>query len=140
MFSDLSVNELHELYRLRTAIFVVEQECAYQEVDEHDPKSIHALGFVDDELVACARICPPKTVYQQPSIGRVAVHSRFRGKRYAHELFAASLKRAQEEYPQQAIKIQAQTYLESFYKSFGFTTVSEPYPDFGIMHVDMVLR
>lgn len=134
----LSATQLHALYQLRTAIFVVEQACAYQEVDEHDPQSVHLLGWQGAELLACARVCPPHTVYTQPSVGRVAVADAHRGKGLGKEIFKRALVQCRQAYPEKEIKIQAQCYLEKFYQSFGFKTVSVPYPDFGIMHVDMI--
>lgn len=138
-FPGLSADEVHALYKLRTAIFVVEQECAYQEVDDHDLVSHHLLGYENDALIACARICPPHTVYAQASIGRIAVKESFRRTGFGEQLFAVSLGKCQELYPHQPVKLQAQVYLENFYKIFGFKTISAPYPDFGIMHVDMML-
>lgn len=136
----LRADEVHALYQLRTAIFVVEQNCAYQEVDEHDLQAHHLLGYENGQLMACARICAPHSVYQQASIGRVAVKEGFRRKGFGEQLFAVALGQCQELYPAQEIKIQAQCYLENFYKSFGFKTISEPYPDAGILHVDMILN
>ncbi len=136
--SALKPEELHALYQLRTAIFVVEQACAYQEVDEHDLQSLHLLAWQGAELVACARICPPHTVYQQASIGRVAVAENHRGQGLGRQVFQRALNLSLERYPGQELKIQGQCYLEKFYHSFGFKTVSEPYPDWGIMHVDMI--
>lgn len=138
-FGDIEAAQLHEMYRLRTAIFVVEQNCAYQEVDRHDLLSRHLLGYQGSELVATARICPPNTVYSQLSIGRISVREDQRGKGLGKEVFAAALKDAQKHYPGQPIKLQAQCYLEQFYAEFGFKTISAPYPDVGIMHVDMIL-
>ena len=138
-FAQLSPKQLFSLYHLRTAVFVVEQTCAYQEVDEHDLVSHHLLGFSQQSLVACARICPPQSVYPQASIGRVAIADGHRGKGQGRLLFKEALAQCHILYPQQELKIQAQVYLEKFYQSFGFKTISEPYPDFGIMHVDMVL-
>jgi ElaA protein len=138
-FAELSVKELHALYHLRTAIFVVEQKCPYQEVDNFDPQSRHLLAWQGRALVACARVCPPASVYPQPSIGRVAVADAHRGQGLGKLVFARALAAGQAAYPNQEIKIQAQCYLEKFYQSFGFKTVTAPYPDWGIMHVDMVL-
>lgn len=138
-FEELSTQELFELYHLRTQVFVVEQNCAYQEVDKHDLNAVHVLGKVRGELVACARILPGETAYPQASIGRVAVKQVQRGHGLARALFTDCLAHAREIFPGQELKVQAQCYLEKFYQSFGFRTVSEAYPDAGIMHVDMIL-
>jgi ElaA protein len=137
--AELEPLSLHLLYELRTAIFVVEQNCAYQEVDGHDLKARHLLLWRQQELVACARVCPPDSVYQEPSIGRVAVKSKYRRLGLGRRAFQEALQECRRLYPRQEIKIQAQEYLETFYQSFGFTTISKPYLDFGISHVDMLL-
>lgn len=138
-FEDLNVNELYKLLKLRTDVFVVEQDCAYHELDGFDKRAMHVLGYENDELVAYARVLPPGTVYDLASIGRVVVKKEARQAGFGRLLFKAALEEAQSLYPNKEIKIQAQTYLEDFYKSFGFKTISEPYPDVGIWHVDMVL-
>lgn len=138
-FDELSAEEVYQVLALRTDIFVVEQECAYQEVDGFDQASQHFLGMDGGKLVAYARNVPPKQVYNEPSIGRVAVHKDYRQKGYGRIIFRAALSELIKSYPEQTLKIQAQVYLEGFYQSFGFKTVTEPYPDFGIWHVDMLL-
>lgn len=137
---ELSSLELYELLRLRTDVFVVEQKCAYPEVDFHDKIASHVLAWQDDKLVACARILPPGSNYPEASIGRVAVHQELRGKELGKKVFKSALKKAIELYPQENVKVQAQCYLEKFYQDFGFKTISKPYPDVGIMHVDMILQ
>lgn len=139
-FSGLSADELYTLLKLRTDIFVVEQNCAYAELDDYDQECLHVLAYEGETLVAYARVVPPGAVYKQASIGRVAVHKAYRAKGYGRLLFKAALTETKKVHPNQVVKIQAQTYLEAFYQSFGFKTISEPYPDFGIWHVDMVLE
>lgn len=138
-FAELSIIELYDLMKLRTDIFVVEQDCAYPELDGFDNVALHIMGSVENELVAYSRIMPAYTVYEQISIGRVAVREDQRKNKLGKKLFDYTLKKTQEKYPDQIIKIQAQTYLEKFYASFGFKTISEPYPDVGVWHVDMIL-
>lgn len=136
----LSPDQIHALYQLRTAVFVVEQACAYQEVDDADLQSEHLLSYDPKSKVlsACARIVPPGVVYPQGSIGRVAVRTQDRGKGWGRAVFAKAMAHYQQQYPGAPLKIQAQEYLEDFYASFGFRTISDPYPDVGIMHVDMI--
>ena len=136
--TELSSRQLYQLFRLRTQVFVVEQQCAYPEVDEIDEKAGHVLGYHQQQLVACARLVPPGLSYPQPSIGRVAVALPFRGRGWGRQAFQYAFRQMQARYPQQPVKIQAQQYLESFYHRLGFRTVSRPYPDVGIMHVDMI--
>ncbi|AEV33242.1 putative acyltransferase [Owenweeksia hongkongensis DSM 17368] len=139
-FEELSGSQLYELMKLRVDIFVVEQECAYEELDNFDQVATHILGYSQNELVAYARVLPPDTVYTQSSIGRVAVKKEARNMGFGRILFKAALEEAQRLYSGQEIKIQAQIYLEEFYSSFDFKTISEPYPDWGIWHVDMILE
>lgn len=139
-FSELSTEELYDLLKLRTDIFVVEQECAYPELDDFDKEALHVLGMHENKIIAYARVLPPNTVYSQVSIGRVAVSEDFRKKDFGKKLFDYSLMVGKQQYPGEIIKIQAQTYLEKFYSSFGFKTVSEPYPDVGVWHVDMLFH
>lgn len=139
-YSDLSRDELYDLLALRTDIFVVEQNCVYPELDYHDQTSTHFLIYDDQKLLAYARLAPGGSVYKQVSIGRVAVREGHRGKGLAKKLLEAALKETLRLYPNQEIKLQAQTYLIDFYSRYGFMSVSEPYPDFGIMHVDMLRK
>lgn len=137
-FEELSNKELYAILKLRTEIFVVEQACAYLEVDDHDQKAMHILGIIDGKIMAYSRVVVPGGIYAEPSIGRVAVHGKGRSEGYGRIIFEEALKCAIATFPNQKIKIQAQVYLEEFYKSFGFETISKPYPDVGIMHVDML--
>ena len=139
-FTELSKHELYDILALRTNVFVVEQECAYPELDFYDQGSHHIMIHRDECLVAYARILPPDSVYKEPSIGRIVVKSEFRNKGLARLLFENSLNLIRELFPHHPVKLQAQTYLEKFYGDYGFERVSEPYPDFGIMHVDMIAK
>ena len=109
-------------------------------MDNQDQQALHVIGWQNNKVVACARICPPLSVYREPSIGRVAVKMEDRGSGFGRQLFKRALEETLRQYPNQKIKIQAQVYLEEFYKSFGFVTISEPYPDVGVMHVDMIFN
>ncbi len=137
-WSEVNREDLYQAYKLRTDVFVVEQGCAYPEVDEYDPHCEHLFGWKDYKLVAYARICPPASVYPEASLGRIVVESSFRGSGLGKDLMQRGLQRLEEKFPGQAIKLQAQEYLEKFYQSFGFTTISDSYPDVGVMHVDML--
>ncbi len=137
-FEELSKIELFKLLKLRTAIFVVEQECAYQEVDKHDLVARHVLMWDNESLIGYARILPPNSAYKEASIGRVLLKMKQRGKGLGHQLFKEALEHTIKVFPKQDVKVQAQVYLEEFYKSFGFNTTTRPYEDVGIMHVDMV--
>lgn len=139
-WSDLKLMQLHAIYKLRTDVFVVEQGCAYPEVDEHDLVCKHLMLWQNDELIAYARICPPNSVYPQASIGRIVVHENHRFTGYGKELVQKSLAALKAWFPKAEVKIQAQEYLEKFYTSFGFRTITDSYPDAMVMHVDMILE
>ncbi|AVL00696.1 GNAT family N-acetyltransferase [Pediococcus inopinatus] len=139
-FSQLSNLELFQIYKLRTQVFVVEQLCAYQEVDDADLIAQHLQVLNEDQqLVSYLRIIPEtdKTIVH---IGRVVVDPRFRKHGYGRQLIVSGLQTIQRDMPQvTTVKIQAQAYLQTFYQSFGFKPVSEVYLDTGIPHLDMVL-
>lgn len=139
-FNEFEIEELYDVLKLRTDIFVVEQDCAYPELDDFDKEAQHVIGWVDNDIAAYTRLLPPETVYTQPSIGRVAIAEKFRRKGLGQKIFDRSVIEIQKSFPGQEIKIQAQTYLEKFYQSFGFITISEPYPDVGVWHVDMIKK
>ena len=136
----LSATEMHEILLERTKVFVVEQKCAYQEVDQWDQYSWHLIGRNQHHrLIAYARITFPNTKYNLPSIGRVLVTKEFRHLGYSQLLIKNCLAKCQLEYPNQAIFLQAQSYLKKFYEKFGFKPISAIYDDEGIDHLDMKL-
>lgn len=137
-WKDLSPDELHRAYKLRTDVFVVEQGCAYPEVDDHDPHCKHLFAWEGQELRAYARICPPGTVYPEASIGRIVIPLAHRGGGFGKELVNRALEDLEQDFPEYPIKLQAQQYLEGFYASFGFKTITTSYPDVMVMHVDMI--
>lgn len=140
-FEQLSALELHDIYQLRVAVFVVEQTCYYQDVDGLDkhPDSAHVMFWDGDVLAAYARVLAPNTSYPEyASIGRIANAQSHRGMGLGHQLVAEAIKVSQAKWPQQAIKISAQAHLQGFYQSHGFTTVSEEYLEDGIPHVAML--
>jgi len=130
-FDQLSTRELHDLLRLRTEVFVVEQECAYPEIDGKDPRSTHLLGYLDSRLAVYARWYPEG---EAVVLGRIVTHPDLRrgglGKQLMAEVF--------DTIGPQEIRISAQLQLEQYYRDMGFETVSERYDDFGIPHIDMV--
>ncbi|MDZ7845553.1 MAG: GNAT family N-acetyltransferase [Owenweeksia sp.] len=137
-FEELSLQALYEVLALRTDVFVVEQNCPYPELDFHDQSCVHVLLRQESRLVGYARVAPPGSVYQELSIGRMVICKQNRGQGFGHQVFAAAVKHARLHFKGEAIKIQAQCYLEDFYQGFGFKSTSAPYPDYGVMHVDML--
>lgn len=139
-FEELSVHELHDALRLRTDIFVVEQACAYAEIDGRDPASTHVLVKNDaDELIAYARIIPPEK-NDVPHIGRVVVRSDHRGKGIAHQLMEFTLDTLEQHYGSRRSALAAQSHLEKFYAHHGFDRQGADYPWDGIPHVDMIRK
>lgn len=127
---------------LRESVFIVEQNCPYPDADGRDPNAWHLLGWVgagaDRRLVAYARIFEPGVRYTEGSIGRIVTAPAVRGTGVGRALMDEALRRVESLAPGQRIKIAAQQRLEDFYIGFGFTTVSAPYQEDGIMHVDMI--
>lgn len=138
-FAELSASELYSLLQLRSEIFVVEQNCAYQDCDGKDEMSMHLLGFEDNVLVAYARLLPKGVSYENyPSIGRVATKFSVRKKGYGKLLMLEAIKYCKEHFKIN-IKISAQAYLEKFYQDLGFVTISAPYLEDDIPHIAMIL-
>jgi ElaA protein len=140
-FSDIAPSEVYEMLAVRQQVFVVEQECLYLDADGLDAQAWHLFGCNPlGELIAYARILPPNTRYQEPSIGRVLICKAARGRGIGHELMTQCLRKCQLHYAKQAIRISAQAYLCEFYQSFGFEPQGQPYDDGGIAHISMVLK
>lgn len=138
-FEDLSTSDLYEILRLRTEVFVVEQECAYQECDGKDYRSFHLTAEEGEEIIAYLRIVEKGISFNEISIGRVVVDSKHRGRGIARELLEYAIEFIETELGEKKIRIAAQEYLEVFYESLGFSKVSDTYMEDGIPHIDMVL-
>ena len=138
-FKDLTVDEYFELLHLRIAVFVVEQNCPYQEVDEKDRQSYHLFGRAENgEVIAVTRVLPKGVSYQEVSIGRVALKKEFRGKGIADTLMIETFKFIETELGKQSIRISAQEYLLNYYYKHGFTQVGDGYLEDDIPHVEML--
>ncbi|MDX2001117.1 MAG: GNAT family N-acetyltransferase [Chitinophagales bacterium] len=135
---EMSAIELHAMYQLRVAVFVVEQQCVYQDVDDKDLKSVHVVGFKGDTAVACARIVQAGVSYAEVSIGRVATHLSYRRTGLGKKLMEVVLMEIEERLGKVPIRISAQTYLVGFYVSFGFQTVGEEYLEDDMPHIEML--
>ena len=137
-FDDLTARELHDAFQLRSAVFVVEQACAFLDIDGADPQCWHLLGRQAGELVAYARLVPPGVKYPEPSIGRVITSQAARRTGAGRALMREAIARAETLWPGERLRIGAQMYLRDFYGSFGFTQSSEPYDEDGILHIEMI--
>lgn len=133
-FDELTTLQLFQIYRIRTAVFVVEQNCAYQEVDDKDLQALHLCYQADDEILAYARIIPSESAVH---FGRVLVSESARHTGLGRQLVEKVLAEIRQRWGDKPIHIQAQTYLQDFYASFGFKTASEQYFEDGIPHIDM---
>jgi ElaA protein len=138
-FDELTPHELYTVLRLRTAVFVVEQQCIFQDMDDKDQFSYHLLGWQNDELAAYTRLVPPGTIYSEPSIGRVVTSPSARGKGAGRALMLASIRETVRLFGNQPVRIGAQLYLQKFYSELGFLQVSDTYIEDGIPHIEMVL-
>jgi ElaA protein len=137
-FEELTPREVYDLLQLRAEVFVVEQDCPFQDVDGVDPGSWHLLGTRGDALIAYCRLIPAGVKFAEPSIGRVVTLPKLRGTGCGRELMAEALRRADTLWPGKSIRIGAQQRLERFYEDFGFATASAPYDEDGIVHVEML--
>lgn len=136
-FESLSTAELYDILRLRAEVFVVEQECPYQDLDNKDQLAFHLLGRNESSLCCYARLLPPGVNYPEASIGRVVTSSSARRGGFGRLLLKESIRQCQILWPGKGITISAQQYLERFYQEFEFTTESEPYSEDGIPHIRM---
>ena len=138
-FKDLSVDEYFEVLHLRIAVFVVEQDCPYQEVDEKDRQSFHLFGRAENgEIMAVTRILPSGISYDEVSIGRVALKKAYRGKGIADVLMEESFKFIESEFGKVPVRISAQEYLLKYYTKHGFKQVGEMYLEDDIPHIEML--
>lgn len=137
-FQDFNRDELYKVLQLRSEVFVVEQNCAYQDIDGKDQKAIHILGYENGELVAYTRCFKPGYYFDEASIGRVIVKENFRKYGFGHEILKASIEVIESTYNTKKIKLSAQQYLTKFYESHGFVKTGEGYLEDGIPHIAMV--
>lgn len=136
-FEALSVAELYDLLQLRSEVFVVEQNCVYQDIDGKDEKALHLIGEDNGQTVAYARLFKPKDYFDESSIGRVVVKPTYRDKKLGHILMREAIDAIKAEFNETKITISAQLYLKKFYESHGFIQTSEMYLEDDIPHIEM---
>jgi ElaA protein len=139
-FGDLTPHELYTILRLRNEVFVVEQNCVFQDADNKDQSSFHIMGWNNDSLIAYARLVPAGISYSEPSIGRVVTSPAARSLGMGKKLMDQAINILYKTWGKTDIKIGAQLYLERFYNSFGFQRSSEIYMEDGIEHIEMLLQ
>ena len=137
-FSELTIHELHDLMQLRSQVFVVEQDCVYQDIDGKDRKALQILGFHDSKLGAYARCFSPGLYFEEAAIGRIVVDEDYRSAGYGDEIVQASIKAIEAHYTSGNIKLSAQTYLIRFYEKHSFIAEGPEYLEDGIPHIAMV--
>ena len=137
-FEELDTKALYEILQLRSEIFVVEQDCVYQDIDGKDQRAIHILGRVDGRLVAYARCFKAVDYFDEASIGRVLVRENYRKLGYGHIVTEAAINAIKTVFKTTTIKISAQMYLIIFYESHGFKTIGDRYLEDGIPHIAML--
>jgi len=136
-FQELTTTELYNILQLRSEVFVVEQDCVYQDVDFKDQKALHVFGYKNDKMVAYTRIFKPGDYFDNSSIGRVVVAASERKYGFGYDLMKASIDAIKKHFKVDEITISAQKYLKKFYETHQFIQVGEEYLEDGIPHIRM---
>ncbi|WP_421805021.1 GNAT family N-acetyltransferase [Flagellimonas sp.] len=139
-FDELTIHELYQILRLRSEVFVVEQDCVYQDVDNKDQKALHVIGLKEDEVVAYTRVFKPGDYFDNLSIGRVVVRQDQRKYGLGKQIMMATMAAIDQRFPNKPIEISAQSYLLKFYKDLGFSAFGEEYLEDGIPHRRMLKK
>ncbi|MCW8194610.1 GNAT family N-acetyltransferase [Proteobacteria bacterium 005FR1] len=137
-FNQLTPDQLYEIIAVREAVFIVEQNCPYQDADGIDQHAQHLMGWNDGKLAAYCRVVEPGVKYAEPSIGRVLTAAEFRGEGFGRGLMGEAISGVERNLPGRGIRISAQLYLKRFYKDFGFEQVSDTYLEDDIPHIEML--
>lgn len=137
-FDSLTTHELYNILRLRSEVFVVEQNCIFLDMDDKDQVSWHLMGWQDNELAGYTRLVPAGISFAEPSIGRVVTSPRVRGTGLGVDLMKKSIEEIKKLFGDAPIRIGAQFHLKKFYESLGFTQSSEIYDEDGIDHIEML--
>lgn len=139
-FNDLTTRELYSILQLRNEVFIVEQKCAYQDIDDKDLICFHLMAFDEANLTAYCRILAPGVSFEEASIGRVITSPKYRGMGLGVSLIEKAIVEVSNTFYTAKIKIGAQLYLKKFYESFGFEQTSEVYLEDGIEHIEMLIN
>lgn len=137
-FDELNIDELYKILQLRAEVFVVEQDCVYQDIDGKDQKALHIMGWKETVLVAYTRCFKGGYYFDEAAIGRVIVKDNFRKFGYGHQIMKTSITEIEKRYNTNQIKLSAQQYLTRFYETHGFQQTGEGYLEDGIPHIAMV--
>ena len=137
-FSELNTIELYQILQLRAEVFVVEQDCVYQDVDGKDQEALHVFCFKNEKIIAYTRVFKPGDYFENASIGRVVVAASERKYGFGHEVMKVSIKAIKTHFKVDKITISAQVYLQKFYESHGFHQKGKDYLEDGIPHIEML--
>lgn len=138
-FNELTVHELYAILQLRSEVFVVEQNCIFQDADDKDQVSHHVMAWQNDLLAGYTRLVPAGLAYNEPSIGRVVTSPKVRNTGLGRSLMQYSIRTLYNNWGKTTITIGAQLYLRKFYESLGFQQCSDIYIEDGIQHIKMFL-
>ena len=139
-FKELSVEEMYQILRIRSEVFIIEQRCIYQDIDGKDEKAMHVMGKNNKEIIAYTRVLDSGDCYDFPSISRVVVKKKKRGEERGKEIMKESIKYIKENLKEKTIVLAAQKYLENFYRELGFIAEGEEYLEDEIPHQKMKLK
>jgi ElaA protein len=138
-FSDFTPQHLYAVLKLRQDVFIIEQNCIYPDIDGLDEMSSHLLGFYEDQLIAYSRIVPAGYKFDEISVGRIVVNSRFRSHGYGKKLIEESLDIVRK-LGEEKVRIEAQAHLQNYYENLGFRKTGTPYDVDGIPHIQMLIE
>ena len=136
-WEQLTINEMHEIFALRSRVFVVEQNCVYQDIDDKDHKAVHVYGVYKNNIIAYTRLFREGAYFKEASFGRAVVEKKHRGKGLGDQLMKETLAVMKLNWPNKKIKISAQAHLLDFYQKHGFTPKGKEYLEDGIPHISM---
>jgi ElaA protein len=139
-YNELTTNQLYSILKLRAEVFVVEQNCAYQDLDNKDNKALHLIGEINNEIIAYTRIFKKGDYFTNSSIGRVLVKKEFRKKELGKVIMEKSIEIIKKNTKEEKIEISAQKYLTKFYKDLGFKKTGKEYLEDNIPHIKMMLK
>ncbi len=139
-FQEFTTQELYDVLQFRSEVFVVEQDCVYQDIDGKDQNALHIIGYKNNKVVAYTRAFKPGDYCEHASICRVVVDVKERKYKYGYDIMNASIEAIQTHYKTKTIKISAQTYLKRFYNNLEFFEVGEEYLEDGIPHIGMIYK
>ena len=139
-FGELTLDELYSILELRSKVFIVEQNCIYNDPDGRDQVAWHVIGTEEGQLIAYSRILSPGVVYTDPAIGRVVTSPLKRKSGLGRELMNRSIKHCEDLFGKTSITLSAQAYLKKFYESLGFSAIGDEYLDDGIPHIKMTSK